>query len=79
MANNNRGLNGINPLSYLGVNPYSPPDLIVNKGAPTESNFKNIQLGALWLDNSNDLPTVSDIYMLVKIQNGVARWVSLGS
>ena len=65
MANNNLGLNGINPLSYMGVNAYSPSNFVLNKRAPDDTDFKNMPLGTLWLNNASEEPTKADIYMFL--------------
>lgn len=86
---NNNGLNGLNPLSYMGVNPSTPPEMLIKKGAPTANDLGGIQLGTLWLNVSSlytsppTPPTQTDIYMLVSKSNTgsgpVATWVQFGS
>ena len=44
----NRDLNGLNPLSYMGVNPSTPPQLVQENRAPT-SNDHVYAVGTMWL------------------------------
>lgn len=61
------------PLSYLGVPPTNPPQVSSFNRAPTSTDAKNFELGAIWLDRLTD-----SVYMLVDLAQGVATWVSLG-
>src|ERR1017187_6386737 len=80
-SDNNPGLSlGLNPLSYQGVNPYTPPDLFIKKFPPTVTDGKNMQRGALWLNvgSTGGIPKSSDIYMLVSQALGINTWVPFG-
>jgi hypothetical protein len=73
MANNNDlRLNGINPLSYLGVNPRTPVPFFSRAFDPTSSDYSNFILGTIWLNT-----TTEDIWMLVSKADQVAIWVML--
>ena len=72
--NNLMGLNGANPLSYMGVNAQNPISTVVLGRAPTENDMR--QLGTFWLNTENSTPTKADIYMLVSVAGGTAQWVS---
>jgi hypothetical protein len=54
-------LDGTNPLSYMGVRPYTPPQLTVQNHAPTQYDI-NFPLGTFWLDK----PT-QKVYELVSL------------
>ncbi len=68
-------LNGINPLSYMGVNPYTPAPLFVQQRAPTSNDFQNFYIGTLWLVTGDSIP--EEIWMLVALVAGQATWVQL--
>ena len=78
-------LNGLFPLSYVGVVPTSPPNFIIDNRPPTVNDSKNFYIGDIWLDNSNSLlsppisPTSSDIWILVSLSGNLATWVDFGS
>lgn len=77
--NSNRRLNGINPLSYIGTNPYTPPDFVDNPRPPLPTDFKNFEIGTFWLDTgANNPPTSSDLYVLVDLSGNIATWIPLG-
>jgi hypothetical protein len=51
-TNNSRNLNrltGLHPLAYMGVEPTSPPELVVEKVRPTPHNYKGFNIGTQWL------------------------------
>lgn len=66
---------GIWPLSYLGVEPVAPPLLLTDNRAPTTQDYKNFNVGTLWVDRST-APN-EDIWMLVNKDNNVARWLRI--
>lgn len=69
MSNNK--LNGINALSYLGVNATTPPQMTVSKHDPTDKDFHNQVLGSLWLNES----TSKKLWVLLDVSPlGVDRW-----
>ena len=79
-ATNNNALNAINPLSYMGVNPRTPPNFVQHTFAPTLYDSKNFQIGALWLNTGNAIPpvtppTLNDLYVLVALYQGQATWL----
>jgi len=81
-------LNGSNPLSYRGVNAYSPPEFVTHPRPPTTKDWRNFIIGTIWLDSNNPIPLPSDIYMLVSLGHQilspgtpprpVATWISFG-
>lgn len=50
-VNNNLRLNGLNPLSYQGVNPYTPVPLFISNRAPTVNDWQNFSIATFWLDS----------------------------
>lgn len=66
---------GLWPLSYMGVEPVSPPLLLTDNRAPTTEDYKNFNVGTLWIDRST-APS-EDIWMLVNKDNNVARWLMI--
>ena len=72
-------LSGLNPGSYLGVEPLQPPNFTPVHRAPTFKDYQNFNIGSLWLNTAPTSPTASDIYMLVSKAAGVSKWVNFGS
>ncbi len=71
MANKQTGgtkLTGINPLSYMGVEPVSPPQLVRYQIRPTNRDF-NFNIGDLWL-----VPEPFEVWMLLEKPQNVAFW-----
>ena len=72
-------LNGLFPLSYMGVVPVSPVNFVIDNRPPTVNDYKNFYVGDLWLDvDTNTPPTNEDIWMLVSVASNVATWINLG-
>ncbi len=69
-------LNGLNPLSYLGVNAAAPSNTAEYSRAPTSNDRKNFDIGARWIDKSQDPP---DLWTLVKFEGDVATWINLSA
>ncbi len=79
-TNNNQGLfNSMNPLSYMGVNPTTPNNLLIREFAPTQNDLQNILIGTIWLNVKPSVINASDIYMLVSKAENVANWVPFGN
>jgi hypothetical protein len=68
------GLNGLNPLAYIGVNPYRPPQSFAFQRDPNSNDSKGYYLLALWLNTTNN-----DVWVLVSLAAGIATWVKLSS
>lgn len=68
-----RRLSGINPLAYVGVDPYTPPNLVVEHRSPTVHDNQGYNLGTFWLNTPNPI----EIWLLVSLANGIATWVML--
>jgi hypothetical protein len=65
-------LTGLNPLSYMGVEPESPPNMYMSPNAPTPNDVQNFNLGDFWVDT-----TTQQLWVLVSQQRGVATWITL--
>lgn len=44
-------LTGVNPLAYMGVNPSTPPQLIVENFQPNTKLYRNMPIGTTWVVN----------------------------
>ncbi len=71
-------LSGQNQLSYLGVTPLQPPDLVyVHRdpisGAVANADYRNFNVGTLWLNPDNQT-----LWILVKKPNNTPLWIQLG-
>jgi len=64
-------LNGINPLSYRGVNAVSPPNATRHKRPPTPKDSKGFNLGDIWIE---DTKSSSNAYILIRNAQGIADW-----
>lgn len=77
-----QGLNGLVALAYLGVQPSTPSNFIVKQGAPTTNDYRNVNVGDWWLDNSsmylspNAAPVAENLWMLVDVTNHIATWIN---
>lgn len=74
MSRVNQRLNGLTPLSYLGVNAYEPNDFIVDRRDPLTSDFNNFYLGTWWLNSST-----SSLFYLAAVADGLATWINISS
>jgi hypothetical protein len=63
-------LTGLNPLSYIGVEATTPPNVYVSDSAPTSSDARNVYLGDFWLDK-----TTQNLYVLTSVAGGTAEWM----
>jgi hypothetical protein len=69
-------LNGLFPLSYLGVVPVSPVNFVMDDRAPTINDSKNFYIGDMWLDTTNQPPKVENLWVLVALARNDATWVN---
>lgn len=65
-------LSGINPLAYMGVEPYTPPALVIQNAAPTVNDFQNFNVGTFWL-----IVNPQELWYLASVAGGVATWIQL--
>jgi hypothetical protein len=61
-----------NPLSYMGVKPPRPPNVITDNRAPTTLDT-NYDLGTMWVDT-----TTPQVYFLAEVSGNTATWLPLG-
>ena len=66
-------LTGLNPLSYLGVEPLSPANFIIQLRDPGITDNKNYNIGDIWLN-----AVTEDPWMLVNLDQGDATWIPFG-
>ena len=66
-------LTGLNPLSYMGVEPSSPSQFVTNSDDPTPSDWQNFNLGTEWLNTTTNTP-----WKLVSLQGNRAIWIKIG-
>jgi hypothetical protein len=71
-------LDGRNPLSYMGVKPSQPPQLLVRNAAPTANDVQNLVIGTLWVVQQKSNPAQSpEVYMLVNQEQNQAVWIQI--
>ena len=70
-------LSGINPLSYMGVEPYTPPAMYKNGRAPTSTDSVGYNLGDFWLEVPPGYIGPERLYVLISLNMGLATWVQL--
>lgn len=66
-------LTGLNPLAYLGVEPLSPLEFVINPRDPGQSD-NQFNIGTIWLNNLSEDP-----WMLVNLDQRVATWLRFGA
>lgn len=69
-------LSGINPLAYMGVEPSTPPQMVVQTRPPT-INDNNFNLGTYWLIAAPPPTTDWELWILVDLSQGIATWKQL--
>ena len=62
---------GLNPLAYLGVEPGTPPNFIIERRPPTTTDFSGYNIGDEWLDS-----TLNIFYKLVQKTFNIAIWIA---
>lgn len=67
-------LNGLTSLSYMGVQPTTPPMVIYRTFSPNANDNQNFNLGAIWLNT-----TTQAIFMLTSLAKGIAVWTELST
>lgn len=64
---------GRSPLSYLGVDPMTPPMMIVEQRDPTDNDYTNYDVGSLWVVTS-----IPKMWLMVnKNPSAVDKWVQI--
>ena len=70
-------LDGSNPLSYMGVTPRQPPDLIIQKRQPATSD-SNFNIGTLWVIGDSTTVPSQEVWCLVGNKRATgATWAQL--
>lgn len=72
-------LNGLFPLSYMGVVPVSPTNFVMDDRAPTINDSKNFYIGDMWLDTSTQPPSTRNLWVLTSLVGNLATWDNFGS
>lgn len=68
-------LGGLPALAYVGVEAVQPPNLLYfTKRAPTTNDWKNLNVGTLWLYVGNNL---IELWILVSVAHNQGTWVQL--
>ena len=71
---------GRNPLAYLGVEPSTPPNLVIEFRSPATYDT-NFNIGDIWLRCSltadNVLDTVTEVWILTILNDGIATWTQI--
>jgi hypothetical protein len=65
-------LSGRNPLSYLGVEAITPPNMNVSPTSPTPSDALNVSVGDMWINRNTQ-----EFYVLTSLANGRATWTQV--
>jgi hypothetical protein len=66
-------LSGINSLSYVGVESYSPPDVTINSRSPIATD-EQFNIGTFWLV---DIAPNFELWQLASLDNDIATWIQL--
>jgi hypothetical protein len=66
--------NGLNPLSYMGVQSYSPANFIKKPISPTPTDSQNFTLGTIWLNTITE-----QVWILVSLAQNIAVWAEFAS
>ena len=67
-----RRLTGLNPLSYLGVDPVNPTQAVIYNRNPTVNDYDNFTLQCQWLNSSTQ-----QVWVLVIKTDFIAVWKEL--
>jgi hypothetical protein len=72
MSRINQRLNGIDPLSYVGVDAYQPNDFIMKNRDPLTTDYNNFSIGTWWLNTDTN-----SLFFLAALANGIATWINI--
>ncbi len=73
-------INGLNPLSYIGVDSPNPAAQIVTMNQdPTVNDSLNFTLGDIWINRNTDVPNTESVFMLTSLSGGQATWTEIGA
>ncbi len=73
----NQGLNGINPLAYMGVNPYTPAATQTYPRSPTANDSVGFSIGDVWVEVPPGYLGSEKVYILISLNQGLATWAQL--
>lgn len=65
---------GINPLAYMGVEPSTPAQFVVDNRDPTTNDYENFNLQTVWLNKNT-----RGVWMLVSKEDFIATWIQFTS
>lgn len=65
-------LSGLNPLSYIGVEPTAPPQVRLESRRPTTKDYAEYNIGTWWLMIADQ-----EVWILISKVGGVATWIQL--
>lgn len=69
-----RRLTGINPLAYLGVEPTTPNNLVINRRDPTVNDGINNTIGTLWITLPQRDEPAQALWILMGLVQNSATW-----
>ena len=72
-----RRLTGLNPLAYLGVEPLSPPQMVIKPNDPTTNDGINYALGSLWVTLPSNTAPATKLWILMGLIQGSATWAEV--
>lgn len=73
----NYGLNGLNPLSYVGVNSVSPAQTVIKNTDPDANDWQNQQVGNWWFNPGTSNSPLNNVFVLTNLQRNVATWTKI--
>jgi hypothetical protein len=76
MANEHNKLTGLPALSHMGVEPYSPPQLVYYDRDPTPHDRFNFRLGCLWVHQYTNKIADYKVWILAALENNRATWLN---
>jgi len=73
-------INGLNPLSYVGVDSPNPAAQIITKNQdPTVNDSLNFNIGDIWINRNTNVPNTESVFMLTSLSAGQATWTEIGT
>lgn len=63
---------GKHPLAYLGVEPTTPPQMVLEKRDPTADDNNEFNIGTIWV-----VADLDRVFMLMDLEHGTADWVMI--
>jgi hypothetical protein len=73
-------INGLNPLSYVGVDSPNPAAQIITMNQdPTVNDSLNFNIGDIWINRNTNVPNTESVFMLTSLSAGQATWTEIGT